>query len=328
MKQDTTTPISRKKERLFLILTGIILLLLFIRLFYVEQKNFTDVNQRLKDGTMINLNAPHLAQNLGALLKKGYYFEDQNDINLIENTIAGSLKSGLKFDNIGELNKQRFNINADQAFEEGGESFKQRVTVSRSLLGYTGDDSVRFIQEKSNPPALPATTDAGLDGSTISGKIFNKKLPVSGVLVRLQMILPQDSIYNDEEAGLIKTQAKQTSAYKLVYVLDDKGQKHLQSIIAFSRTDGNGEYAFKNLPANKAFEVLPLQPGFQFGKTQGTENLDGDETFNFYQSPHTIRLLSARDYNILKKKNRSSSVHRLNLIYGTGQLLPAFLRGF
>ncbi|MDR3696101.1 FtsW/RodA/SpoVE family cell cycle protein [Mucilaginibacter sp.] len=302
MKPEATTPISRKKERLFLILTGIILLLLFIRLFYVEQKNFTDVGQRLKDGTMINLNAPYLAQNLSVLLKKGYYFEDQNDISLIEHTLANNLNNGLKFDNIGELNKQRFNINADQAFDEGGESYKQRVMVSRSLLGYTGDDSVRFIQEKSNPPALPATTDLGMDGSAISGKILNKKLPVGGVLVRLQMILPQDSIYNDEEAGQVKTQTKQTPAYKLVYVLDNKGQKHLQSLIAFSRTDGNGDYAFKNLPANKAFEVLPLQPGFQFGKSKGTENLDGDEAFDFYQSPHSIRLLSARDYNILKKE--------------------------
>ena len=302
MKQGAAIPISRKKERLFLILTGIILLLLFVRLFYVEQKNFTDINQRLKEGSMINLNAPGLAKNLSSLLKRGYYFEDQKDIDLIENTVAGNTAAGFKFDNIGELNKKRFNINADQAYDEGGESFKQRVIVSRSLLGYTGDDSVRFIQEKNNPPVLPASTDLSLDGGTISGKILNKKLPVSGVLVRLQMILPQDSIYNDEEADLVKTRTQQTSAYKIVYVLDNNGQKHLQSLIAFSRTDSNGEYAFKNLPANKAFEVLPLQPGYQFGRSQGTENLSGDEEFTFYQSPHTIRLFSTRDYNILKKE--------------------------
>jgi len=302
MEQGGTIPISRKKERLFLILTGIIILLLFTRLFFIEQKNFTDVSQRLKDGTMINLNAPKIAQNLSLLLKRGYYFVDQNDINLIENTVANNVKPGNKFDNIGELNKRRFNVNADEAYNDGGESFKQRVTVSRSLLGYTGDDSLRFIQEKNDPPALPASTDLGLDGYAISGKILNKKLPVNGVLVRLQMILPQDSIYNDEEADLVKTRTKQAPAYKIVYVLDNKGQRHLQSLVAFSRTDANGEYAFKNLPANKAFEVLPLQPGFQFGKSQGTENLSGDQEFNFYQSPHTIRLLSTRDYNILKKE--------------------------
>jgi len=45
-----------------------------------------------------------------------------------------------------------------------------------------------------------------------------------------------------------------------------------------------------------------LQPGYQFGKSLGTENLNKDEVFNFYQAPHTIRLLSTRDYSILKKE--------------------------
>jgi len=302
MAQETTAHVSRTKERLFLMLTSIVLVLLFARLFYVEQKNFTDVDKRLKDGTMINLNAASLARNLGSLLKKGYYFEDQKDIDLIENIVADKGNGVIKFDNIGELNKRRFNVNAEDAFNNGGESFKQRVIVSRSLLGYSGDDSLRFVQEKNNPQVLPSITDVGLDGNTISGKILNKRQPVGGVLVRLQMILPQDSIYSDEEAGEVKTQTKQSAAYKIVYVSDNQGQKHLQLLTAFARTDANGEYAFKNLPANKAFEILPLQPGFQFGRSLGTENLDGDAEFNFYQSPHTIRLLSSRDYNILKKE--------------------------
>jgi len=302
MEKGTASGHSRKKERFFLLLVGLVLFLLFLRLFYVEQKNFTDVDQRLKDGTMINLNAGNLAKNLSALLKRGYYFEDQKDIDLIENTIANNVASGSKFDNIGELNKRRYNINADDAFNNGGESFKQRVLVSRSLLGYTGDDSLRFVQEKSHPPALPATTDVGLDGNDITGKVLNKTDPVPGVLIRLQMILPQDSIYNDNEADLVKTKTEQTPAYKKVYVLDAKGQKHLQSLIAFARTDAAGVYTFKNLPADRAFEVLPLQPGFQFGKSLGTEDLNKDAEFDFYQAPHTIRLLSTRDYSILKKE--------------------------
>src|ERR1700722_3560675 len=123
MEKGTATSYSRKKERFFLLLVGIVLFLLFLRLFYVEQKNFTDVDQRLKDGTMINLNAGNLAKNLSALLKRGYYFEDQKDIGLIENTIASSVASGSKFDNIGELNKRRYNVNADDAFNNGGVSF-------------------------------------------------------------------------------------------------------------------------------------------------------------------------------------------------------------
>ncbi len=302
MEQGAAKIQSRKKERLFLLLIGVALFMLSVRLFYVEQRNFTDVDRRLKDGTMINLNAGSLARNISALLKKGYYFEDPRDISLVKRTVAAAAKAGNKFDNIGELNKRRYNVDADSAFNFGGESFKQRVLVSRSLLGYTGDDSIRFIQEKRIPPPLPATNDLRFDGYDISGQVLDKGVPVPGVLIRLQMILPQDSTYSDEETDLVKTNTEQTPAFKKVYVLDAGGHQHLQSLAAFARTDDQGMYAFIHLPASKAFEVLPLQPGFQFGKSLGTEELDKYEAFNFHRSPHTIRLLSTRDYSILKKE--------------------------
>lgn len=302
MEPEKSSVVSRKKERLFLLLAGIILSLFFIRLFFVLQRNFADVDKRLQDGTMVNLNAPNPAQNLKRLLEKGYYFEDENDINLIENIVAQRINTGKKFDNIGELNKQKYNIDADEAYSKGGKSFKERVLVSRALLGYTGDDSVRFVQEKTAPAVLPSETDIGLTGSSISGTILNKTIPVAGVLVRLQLILQQDSIYNDEETGQVKTRTEAGKGYKISYVSDAQGISHLQSLTAFARTNAEGQYVFKKLPANKAFEVLPLQPGFQFGRSRGTENLDNDEAFNFYQSPHTIRLLSSKDFSILKKE--------------------------
>src|SRR4051812_26080269 len=121
---------TRKKERVFLLLTTIILALLFGRLFFVQQQNFADVDKRLKNGTMVNLNAPKPAQNLAAMLRKGYYFDDEKDISLIENTVAERIKTAIKFDNIGEINKLKYNVDADAAFADGGKSFKDRVQVS------------------------------------------------------------------------------------------------------------------------------------------------------------------------------------------------------
>ena len=302
MEQETIASVSRKKERLFLALIGFVLVLLFGRLYYIEQKNFTDVDKRLQDGTMVNLNAKNPAKNVRALLERGYYFEDKRDIDLIEKVIADGVTAGSKFENIGELNKKRYNINADTAMSQGGKSFQQRVVVSRSLLGYTGDDSLRFVEERIKPPVLPAVTDVGLSGSSISGQVFEKKAPVAGVLMRLQLALPQDSTYDDEETDLVSTKTEQTAGVKKVYVLDEQKQKHLQSLVAFARTDGQGHYAFKNLPAGKAFEILPLQPGYQFGFSAGTDNLDDDKVFNFNRAPHTIKLLSTRDFSILKKE--------------------------
>ena len=301
MEQATPTPVSRKKERLFLLLVSVLLGLLFLRLYQVNQQSFADVDKRLQDGTMVNLNAKGAAGNFKQMLQKGFYFDDPKDIELIGNVVAKQM-TGTAFDNIGDLNKSRYNIDADEAFAAGGRSFKDRVLVSRALLGYTGNDSSRFLQEKNNPPQLPEQTDIGLSGYSINGEVHDKRSPVAGVLIRLQMVIPQDSTFSDEETDQTKIKTTTGKGYQLTYVADAQGQSHLQTIIAYARTGSNGEYAFHDLPAGKAFVILPLQPGYQFGRSMGTESLDKDAAFNFSRSPHTIRLLSTKDFNILKKE--------------------------
>ncbi|WP_345947542.1 FtsW/RodA/SpoVE family cell cycle protein [Mucilaginibacter sp. PAMB04274] len=293
---------GRGKERVFLLLITILFAFLFYRLYTVVQLRFADVDKRLKEGTMVNLNDKNPAARFRTLLQKGYYFEDKRDIDLIEATVANGINTGEKIDNIGELNKRKYYINADDANEKGGESFKQRVSASRSLLGYTGDDSLRFIQERRSAPELPAVVDLNMGTHSIGGKIINKEQPVGGVLLRLQMILPQDSIYNDETGEEVRPITEKSSTYTKIYLPDSAGKKHLQSFTAYARTDGGGKFQFSNLPDGKAFKVLPLQPGYQFGTSQGVQSLDEDVTFNFRQSPHTFKLLSTRDFNILKKE--------------------------
>lgn len=302
MDKGTPAAPGRRMERLFLLLTGIVLLVLFGKLYAVLQQKFVDVDKRLHDGTIVNLNAPNPARNVAALLKKGYYFDDPRDVDYIQSTIAGKANAATAFDNAGELNKRRYYVNADEAMERGGESFRQRVMDSRELLGYTGDDSIRFTQEKNHPPEVPAQNDLGLGEYSISGTIKHKDGLVAGVLVRLNMILPKDSIYSDEETAAKNTTTENTVASKKIYVLNGDKKRQLQSLTAFARTDAYGKYAFKNLPTDKAFELLPLQPGFEFGRSQGVVELNDDKTINFSQSAHSIKLLSTRDFNILKKE--------------------------
>lgn len=302
MDKGTPKAPGRRLERLFLLLTGILLAMLFGRLYMVLQQKFTDVDKRLQDGTIVNLNAPNRARNVAALLKKGYYFDDPRDVDYIQSVIAVKASSAGAFDNAGELNKRKYYVNADEAIEQGGESFRQRVLDSRELLGYTGDDSIRFSQEKNHPPEIPVQNDLGLGDYSISGKITHKEQPVAGVLVRLNMILPRDSIYSDEETAAKNTTTENLPAAKKVFIANADKKRQLQSLTAFARSDANGNYEFKNLPTDKAFELLPLQPGFEFGRSQGVVELDGDKKVNFVQSPHSIKLLSTRDFNILKKE--------------------------
>ncbi|CAM3907345.1 FtsW/RodA/SpoVE family cell cycle protein [Mucilaginibacter galii] len=303
MEPNKPVPAGRGKERLFLLLVTIIFALLFYRLYTVIQLRFADVEKRLQDGTIVNLNSKDPANQLRRLLEKGYYFDDKRDVDLIETTVANQIGVGQKVDNIGELNKRKYYIDADEAFVKGGKSFKSRVAASRSLLGYTGADSLRFIQEKRNPPALQSVTDLAIGSHSIDGKILNREQqPVAGVLLRLEMILPQDSIINDEPTEDLKTITKTGNGFTQTFLPDSAGKRRLQSLTAYARTDADGAYKFQNLPDGKAFKVLPLQPGYQFGTSQGVQELDGDASFTFHQSPHTIRLLSTRDFNILKKE--------------------------
>ena len=293
---------GRVKERVFLVLVALLFSVLFYRLYTVLQVRFADVDKRLSEGTMMNLNGKDPAGKIHDLLTKGYYFNDKRDIDLITSTVANNINTSQEIDNVGELNKRKYFVVADDAFATGGESFKTRVTASRLLLGYTGDDSLLFVNEKKSPMKLPEVTDLAMGSVGISGTILNKKIPVPGVLVRLEMILPQDSIYNDEPTEDVKTRIENGEGFKKIYYPDSTGKGKLQGLTAYARTDASGTYHFKNLPNNKAFKILPLQPGFQFGSSQGTELLDEDAVFNFNQSPHTVRLFSTRDFNILKKE--------------------------
>lgn len=278
MTKPIATSQNRKAERIFLILASLILAALFVTLYFAQQENFTDVSKRLNEGTMMNLNEPAPGKTIKNLLTKGYYFEDPKDVLLIENVVANNtLLYKEPIDNIGELNKRKFFVPAEVAFKEGGKNFKERVIASRLLLGFSGQDSLKYKQELSNPEPLPATRDFKKGNYSISGKIIDTaKIPVAGVLVRLQMILPQDTAYTEDE------------------VLND--------FISYVRTDANGKYSFQHLPDRKAYGILPLKPNFQFGRSLGLQELDDNATLNFRQTPHDIKLFSTRDFKILKKE--------------------------
>jgi len=296
------TKASRRRERIFILAIGIILALFFYQLHVIIQPRFSEVAPRLKAGTMVNLNAPNPAENLRNLLKKGYYFEDQRDVDLIERTLASATQNPQQLDNIGEVNKRQYFILADEAFAKGGKSFKARVLASRALLGYTGEDSLRFAQERQSPIHYASKSDLGLGKYSISGKITANETPIGGVLIRLEMILPQDSVYTDEPTETIKSITEKANGITKVYTADTAGKRKLRQLTVYLRTDLRGEFHFNQLPENRAFKILPLKPGFQFGASKGVQNLDDDAVFTFEQRPHTIKLFSTRDFNILKKE--------------------------
>ena len=295
---------GRNTERLFLLLSTIILGLLFFQLHGVLERDLEEVPQRLANGSMMNLNDDQPGQRLNKLLQEGFYFEDRRDINLITRVITAQLRSDeASIENIGELNKRKYFVPASEAYAQGGASFQKRVRLSRMLLGFSGPDSLRFEQEQKNPPALPQTVSLGLGEESMEVAIEDKNgAPVAGVLVRLNLLLPEDSLYSNSVVEVYRRTTERGAGFEKAFVLDSGGRRQLQELVAYARTGADGKVNFEQLAWGNSYTVLPLQPGYQFGSLQGVAGLKGSETFTFQQAPHTIRLLASKDFNNLKKE--------------------------
>lgn len=295
---------GRGGERIGLLLISAVLGFLFFQLFEVLKRDFAEVPQRLADGSMVNLNSNNLPDRMSQLLTRGFYFEDPRDIALIRSRIAQEEAKGkLKVDNIGELNKTAYFVNAEEAFSRGGLSFQKRVKTSRGYLGFTGEDSLLYVKEKTAPLNLPQQNHLAMGDGSITVRITNAEgAPAAGVLVVLNMLLPQDSLYSDEVNESVAQQTETTPSLHKRFETDGEGHRQLTTLSAYARTNAAGECRFTGLKKGNAFEVLPLQPGFQFGASKGVQELKGSKNFSFTQSPHRIRLFATKDFNNLRKE--------------------------
>lgn len=296
---------NRNLERFFIVAIGVILTLFFFRLYQRNQQQFAEVPQRLRAGTMVNLNAPDAADHVRALLTKGYYFGDTRDISFASAAVARGITANPEMDNIGELNKRAFNVNAEEALEQGGESYRKRARLSRYLIGYTYDDSTLYEKEAKTPASYPASIDLAMGQQSIAGIIQNKEgQVVPNVLVRLNMLVPDtpDSadVTSSEEEPIQVTE--QQGPIRKIFIVDSANHKTLQSFTVFVRTDATGKFRYQHLPDGQSFELLPLQPGYEFGASKGVQEIQEPTTFRFIQSPHTLRLFATRDFNNLKRE--------------------------
>src|SRR4249919_3552401 len=144
--------VSRNTERIFLLLITLVMAVLFYKMYSVIINDFAEVPARIQQGTMINLNDAEPEKNMKTLLQKGRYFRDEKDIDLISETFARArLADSIPINNIGDLNKRQYSVNAETALLAGGESFKRRVAAERIALGFSDDDKAVFAQQEKDP---------------------------------------------------------------------------------------------------------------------------------------------------------------------------------
>lgn len=295
--------INRNTERIFLLLISMVMGVLFYKIYIVLNADFKDVPSRLQSGTMINLNDAHPAQNMKLLLQKGRYFRDERDIDLISSTFERArLADSNAIINTGDLNKRQYSVPAETVLQQGGESFKKRIKAERIALGISEDDSVVFTLQQKNPGAIVSVNDLQMGIHSINGVIHEGEAAAPGVIVRLELILPEDSLYSNNVEEVDSLVRENRITVRKVYAVDSLHHSQLQSLTAYAQTDVNGNFSFKNLPDNKTYQVLPLQLNYAFGLPQGIEKLDQDANFSFHRSPHRLKLFSTKDFSSLKKE--------------------------
>ncbi len=283
-----------------MLLSALVLGGFFFSIYIKLEQEFREAHDGLQKGTMMNLNTEGPAAQLEKLLTSGYYYEDPKDVAMITRSVAAGLTT--EIENIGELNKKAFNIPAEEAASRGGISFRRRAAVSYRLLGFSGADSSLYEKEKRSPAPLPAVNNLQQGSGSISGKIRNEDGdPVAAVLVRLEFLSQQDSLPTSDISMADPVTVTRPNA-RWTEIKDADGKTRFASFAAYARTDATGSYQFTGLKEAQGYEIQPLQPGFAFGLSKGTGELEGSEEFDFLRREHTLKLFSGKDFNTLKRE--------------------------
>ncbi|MFT3904617.1 MAG: FtsW/RodA/SpoVE family cell cycle protein [Niabella sp.] len=275
----TKTSFTRNVERLLLACATTVLLVMALVYFLNIKNDLEATEEGYAKGTVVNLCHPVNKDALKKVLTNGGYFTDAVYVDFIASQLQKQVSEKKVLPNLGSLNKSAYWIDAKLFKSSGSEAGRLRFLNS---LAHLGMDSVLYAQENVTPRNYPSevTVQTEKTGISISGKIEGNRLNSrQGILVRLNEILPSN--YFDTLQG--NTQQFETEF--------------------FARTDADGHYAFHNLKKNSNYSVLPVKPGFEFGRAKGKVAIKGNESFDFSAKPHQLRILDATEYRQIKNDN-------------------------
>ncbi len=243
------------------------------------QPRLEEAEDGLADGRTLLLDAETEADNVAALLTDASYYTDKRDADLAARWICQRIRSNGGIENLGQLNSPAFKMPADTALAFGGEGFAARVSTDLTNLGMDrewNDGANRGIS------SVFGSSDAGAE---IVVKIEDRSgnASVDGIMVRLRKYT---------------VDTLRSSGGKVA-------QKDIELVthtLGYAVTDNDGVARF-NVAPGYSYSVLPIQPGYQFGREKGTQqsgSLDGSATFRFNRSVHVLSPLSSSVYRMAK----------------------------
>ena len=282
---------SRSSE-LILMTAVTAILIVMASYYYIRTKTELNlVSKAYTEGSVVNLDGNFKPEQVKELLSKGDYFSDTEYENFVVNRLKEKINAvNGTMDNLGELNKFAFQVNALNMNEYGGDLGKSRYLFSATELGL---DELPSDEKCKNllPNGKNSETETKIK---ISGKIKDTSdKAVAGVVVKLTEEIPQtvkDSIINDYIKGV-----------RIDQLFDVDLDKIIKLKTIYAKTDEKGKYSFTNLEKGKNYSVIPVQKGKEYGLLKGVAKIAKSAKINFTQKEHKLPLFDQNAYSRIKK---------------------------
>jgi cell division protein FtsW (lipid II flippase)/cell division protein FtsI/penicillin-binding protein 2 len=290
----------------WLLLTGaaLILLFFFFKLFNTLSPQLEKADTALLQGRALKLEGVINKDVLKKIISDGSYYTDKRDVDLLADSLSSILLTEGTLSNLGSLNKSAYAITAPVAWKTtmGGVDLQDRLRASRQRLGF---DSALYAQELNSPANIPAEIRVSTGEAEMKGRVLLQGKPMNGVLVQLRQHLPFEELAEELENDSVT------------------------DVIAYARTNNNGEFSFSGLVRDSGYSVLPMKPGFEFGTRQGSSRLGKKASYTFAAKPHKIRLIGSIVYGQLKEDGvlmvRTPEEFKTSYQIIAGGLIGAFL---
>ena len=240
---------------------------------YRNQKPMLETTSRsFKEGRSICLNREIPEQGLSSMIEKAGYYIDEKDASCVSHHIATVLANKrYSIQKLFELRTWEYQIPVEIAKKTGGNMLAELADSSCMRIGLSSD--ILKIYETDSIPSYNNSGDSQIHVRVVD---YKEKRPVPGVVVRLKEHFYECGQDNLEAAN--------------------------DSILAYSITDSLGYACFK-VNRGKSYSVLPIKPGFQYGKEKGTVKGALNSTkvkYSFEEREHRIDFFHGKTYSNIK----------------------------
>lgn len=237
-----------------LIATLLLSVFLFVYLHNLRPR-FNEVERNYENDRAINLSSHTSPKELAELLLNNNYVSDKKDATFIADTLTARLYRGLKYSNLYLLQKRRYG------------KVPALVADSAGVLTKKLERSYEAIHVSQVLPPL-ASLNNNYDLQRGDG-VFTIRLYADGAQDCGNAIIPLTEYFIDS----------------LNHVRD--------TVLAYVKTDSTGLAVFRGLDRKKAYSVLPIKKGFEYGSSKGVREgqFKRNQKFRFEQLEHKIQMI-------------------------------------